>query len=84
MLKQISMPTVMKTTNIESQLIASGIPDEVARHTRRRESFASRVQEAEHEMNTALGGGYTLITQYTVSTPLHEEIVFVLWKAGPL
>lgn len=80
MLKQISMPTVIKTHGHEAQFIAAGVQESVNRHKARQQSFYERVEAAESDLDKLLSDGWTLITQYDVKTDMSEEIVFVLHK----
>jgi len=81
MIKQISIPTVFKTTGLEAQ--ALGFGDEVAkqRHEQRRQSFGEKLAVSEGELDAALEDGYRIIAQYDVKTERFEEVVFVLFKS---
>ncbi len=80
MIKQIAMPTIIKTYGHEAEFIAAGVPESVEKHKRRQEVFQERVFAAENELDALLSDGFALITQYEIKTDMSEEVVFMLHK----
>lgn len=80
MIKQITMPTMIKTHSIDAQLVHAGVPEHVERHEKRVQTLRESVTAAEAELDEALNDGYKLFDKYTVETPLSVGVVFILHK----
>lgn len=82
-IRQVSMPTSIKTNSIEAQFIQAGHKEASERHHARIKTMQEDCEAAEREMDELLSDNFRLITQYDIDSTQGTATVFVFWKHEP-
>jgi hypothetical protein len=78
--KQVDMPTTVKTNQYEAQFIANGHQESINRHNARMDAMRKRIEQAEDELDTLLNDGFEIVGQYNTETQNIIAVTFILHK----